>query len=381
MIIPFQDTLRNDEIDDVLANITGEDFRHLDTREDEDGIKSYNIANQERIVRGRMPTLEVINERFARELRTGFYRYIRRSPEVSAQTVKVLKYNEFIRNLVVPTHLSLFSMKPLHGTGLLVVEPSLIFGIVDLMFGGAGRSQARGDQRGYSHTENKVISGLLDVIFEEYTNAWRPVYKHLDLKYLRSEVNTQFVNIANPSEIVVCTDFNIELGGGCASGMVHICFPYSSIEPIRDLLNSTMQGNQTETDVRWVKTLKNEMQKVAVDLVATLAESKHTVGQILELRAGDFIELDVPEKVVLSVDGIPLFEGQHGQNKSHYAVKIDKVLMKESFKTDSELLSEAEDHLLSTIMGPKTKKIGLEKEEESLLARALEMEMKHGESR
>src|SRR5512142_554493 len=233
-----QDFLSQEEVDALLKGVTGEADEEP-TQEEAGGVKSYDLGRQERIVRGRMPTMELINERFARLLRIGLFNYMHRSTEISVGPIRVQKYSEFIRNLVVPTNLNLVTVKPLRGTGLVVFDPNLVFLVVDNMFGGDGRFHTRVEGRDFTPTEQRIIQGLLGVFFAEYQKAWEPVYK-IEFEYVRSEMNTQFANIATPSEIVVAVTFTIELSGNSAE--MHLCLPYSMVEPIRDVLYSTMNS-------------------------------------------------------------------------------------------------------------------------------------------
>ena len=235
------DFLSQDEVDALLKGVTGETDQAETSEDDEAGARSYNLGTQERIVRGRMPTLELINERFARYLRIGLFNFMHRSTDISVGPIRVQKYSEFIRNLVVPTNLNLVAAKPLRGTSLFVLDPNLVFLVVDNMFGGDGRFHTRVEGRDFTPTEQRIIQGLLGVVFTEYARSWKPVFD-ISFEYIRSEMNSQFANIATPSEIVISTTFSLEFGGTVAD--MHICFPYSMIEPIRDLLYSTMQSDQ-----------------------------------------------------------------------------------------------------------------------------------------
>lgn len=217
------DILSQEEVDALLRGVTGED-EDDDSAQDSQGVRGYDIGRQERIVRGRMPTLEIINERFARNLRIGLFNFIRRNAEISVGPVRVQKYSEFIRNLVVPTNLNLVHVKPLRGTGLLIFDPDLVFLIVDNLFGSDGRYHVRVEGRDFTPTEQRIIRRLLEVVFTECQKAWEPVHP-IEFVYLRSEMNTQFANIATPTEVVVAMTFHIELGAG--GGDFHICLPYS----------------------------------------------------------------------------------------------------------------------------------------------------------
>ena len=317
-----EEILSQDEVDALLKGVLGEseeESRH----EDEGGIHSYDIGKQERIVRGRMPTLEIINERFARMFRIGLFNFMRRSAEISVSPVKILKYSEFVRNLVVPTNLNLVRFKPLRGTALLIFDPNLVFLIVDNLFGGDGRFHMRVEGRDFTPTEQRVIQRLLDVTLEEYKKAWDPVHP-LEFEYVRSEMNPQFANIATPSEVVVVTTFNIELGDG--GGDFHVCTPYAMIEPIRDVLSSSMQGEQLEADDRWLRLMAQQVQAAEVDLVANLGSASITLRQVMDMKVGDIIPLLIPKTITAEISGVPVLECHYGAHKGQYAVRVQRVI-------------------------------------------------------
>jgi flagellar motor switch protein FliM len=319
-----QQILSQDEVDALLQGITGESQKlDAESAGPTSGIRDYNLASQERIVRGRMPTMEIINERFARNIRLGLFNLTRRSPEVSIGGIKVQKYSAFLREIVVPTNFNIVSVKPLRGSGLIVCDPSLVFAVIDALFGGAGKYHTRIEGRDFSATEQRVILRLVDCIITEYKKAWAGVYP-VEMEYQRSEMQPQFANIASPSEVVVATSFTLEIGD--ASGTVHFCVPYSTYEPIRDVLYSTMQGDSTEPDKRWVNLLSQQIQSANVDLVAELAHANATVEQLLSFKAGDFIELDMNPVIKAKIDGVPVFDCNYGVSNGKYAVKIDRLL-------------------------------------------------------
>ncbi len=317
------DFLSQDEVDALLKGVTGESDEPESSDEGAGGVRSYNLGTQERIVRGRMPTLELINERFARYLRIGLFNYMHRTTEISVGPIRVQKYSEFIRNLVVPTNLNLVAAKPLRGTSLFVFDPNLVFLVVDNMFGGDGRFHTRVEGRDFTGTEQRIIQGMLNVVFTEYARSWKPVYD-ITFEYIRSEMNSQFANIATPSEIVISTTFSLEFGGTAAD--MHICFPYSMVEPIRDLLYSAMQSDQLSTDQRWILMLRKQLKDAEVEIAANLATTTISLGEILRLKAGDIIPISIPEKITASVDDIPLLEATYGQQGGQYALKIEKFI-------------------------------------------------------
>ena len=315
--------LSQDEVDSLLKGVNGETDdanKHTDAAGE---IRPYNLASQERIVRGRMPTMEIINERFARLFRIGLFNFIRRTPEISVGPVRVLKFGEFIRNLHVPTNLNLIQAKPLRGNGLFIFDPNLIFLVVDNMFGGDGRFHMRVEGREFTQTEQRIIQKMLEVVFETYAKAWETVYP-LEFEFVRSEMNPQFANIATPNEVVIVTSFDIELGGN--GGALHVCMPYSMLEPVKDLLYSTMQGEHMAVDKRWLQLLSKQVQSAHIELIATLGIANLTVEQVLKFHSGDVIPLEVNENITASVDGVPMMECKYGAFNNQYALKIEKML-------------------------------------------------------
>ncbi|KQV80253.1 flagellar motor switch protein FliM [Massilia sp. Root418] len=314
--------LSQEEVDALLKGVNG-DQDDAAAPEEVAGVRTYNLATQERIVRGRMPTLEIINERFARLLRVGLFNFLRRSAEVSVGSVRVSKYSEFIRNLVVPTNLNLVHMKPLRGTALMVFDPGLVFLLVDNLFGGDGRFHTRVEGRDFTQTEQRIILRILDIVFEAYTKSWEPVYP-VEFEYIRSEMNTQFANIATPNEVVVASTFTVELGS--VSGQIHFCMPYSMIEPIRDALTSSLQGEALEVDKRWIRLMTQQIQIAEVELVASLGTAKVSFDEILNMRVGDIIPLNIPASIEATVDGVPVLDCTYGVLNGQYALKVEKLL-------------------------------------------------------
>jgi flagellar motor switch protein FliM len=322
-----QQILSQDEVDALLQGITGESQKLEQEEVSSEGIRDYDLASQERIVRGRMPTMEVINERFARNIRIGLFNFIRKSPEVAIGGIKVQKFSAFLREIVVPTNFNIMSIKPLRGSGLIVCEPTLVFAVIDSLFGGVGKFHTRIEGRDFSPTELRVILRLVEVIGAEFKKAWHGIYP-VELEYQRSEMQPQFANIATPSEIVVTTAFTLEIGE--TSGSVHFCIPYSTLEPIRDVLYSTIQGDSAEPDRRWVNLLKEQIQSAEVDLVAELAKAPATVEQLLSFKPGDFIELDLDPMIQAKIDGVPVFDCLYGTSNNRYAVRIDRLITSSS---------------------------------------------------
>jgi flagellar motor switch protein FliM len=242
---------------------------------------------------------------------------------VSIGTVRVQKYSAFLREIAVPTNFNIVSVKPLRGLGLIVCEPSLVFAVIDALFGGAGKYPTRIEGRDFSATEQRIIRRLLDVVMADYKKAWAGIYP-LELEFQRSEMQPQFANVATPGEIVVSTSFTLEIGE--TSGTIHICIPYATFEPIRDVLYGAMQGDANAPDRRWINLMTQQIQAAEVELVAELAQAPATVEQLLALKAGDFIELDLKPGIQAKVAGVPVLDCHYGTSNGKYALKVDQLL-------------------------------------------------------
>ncbi len=315
--------LSQDEVDALLKGVAGEADEAPSDEPQDSGIRPYNLATEERIVRARMPTFEMVNERFARALRVGLFNFLRRSADVTVAPPRVQKFSDFVRNLVVPTNLNLVQIKPLRGTSLVIFDPNLVFLAVDSLFGGSGQFHNRVEGRDFTQTEMRIIQRLLELVFEEYEKSWKPVHE-IKLEYMRSEMNTQFATIATPNDVVVVTTLNIEFGP--AGGEMHICIPYTSLEPLRDHLYRGIQSDTHETDKRWFGQLQREIQNAEVEMVVTLGRTAVTLEQILNMQSGDVIGIDVPDTMLAEVNGVPVLECRCGVSNGQYAVRVERMV-------------------------------------------------------
>jgi flagellar motor switch protein FliM len=315
--------LSQDEVDALLKGVSGEAEEPVTEAKPQDGVRPYNLATEERIVRARMPTFEMVNERFARQLRLALFNFTRRSADVTVGIPRAQKFSDFVRNLVVPANLNLVQIKPLRGTSLFIFDPNLVFLVVDNLFGGSGQAHARVEGRDFTVTEMRIIQRLLDIVFEEYEKSWKPVHE-IKIEYVRSEMNTQFASIATPNDVVIVTTLNIEFG--TAGGELHLCIPYTSLEPIRDQLCSSIQADAQESDKRWFKQMTREVQNAEVELVVNLGRAAITLEQILNMQQGDVIGFDVPETICAEVDGVPIVECKCGVFNGQYAVRVERMI-------------------------------------------------------
>lgn len=312
-----QDLLSQDEIDALLHGV---DDGIVDTVDEgpPGSAKTYDLTSQDRIVRGRMPTLEMINERFARYTRVSMFNLLRRSADVSVGGVQVMKFGEYIHSLYVPTSLNLVRMRPLRGTCLFILDSRLVFKLVDNFFGGDGR-HAKIEGREFTPTELRVVRMVLEQSFIDLKEAWHAVLD-VDFEYMNSEVNPALANIVSPSEVVVVSTFHVELDGG--GGDLHITFPYSMIEPIREMLDAGFQSDVDDQDERWSKAIREDILDVRVPLCSTVVQRQLKLREILTMQPGDIIPVEMPERMLLRANGVPTFKVQLGSHRGNLSLQV-----------------------------------------------------------
>ena len=311
------DILSQEEIDALLHGVDDGDI-NIESDIVQGDFSDYDLTSQDRIIRGRMPTLELINERFARHTRVSLFNMLRRSAEVSIGGVQVQKFGEYIQTLYVPTSLNMVRMQPLRGMALFVFEAKLVFKLVDNFFGGDGH-HAKVDGREFTPTELRVVQMLLDQAFKDLEEAWKPLFD-INFDCIGSEVNPAMANIVSPSEAVIVSSFHIDLDGG--GGDMHITMPYSMIGPIKDVLDSGMTGDVDEVDERWLKALRRDILRASVDLECTVVEKKMSLREIIDLKKGDVIPVDIPEDLVLRANGVPIYKTRMGTSRGHLGLEI-----------------------------------------------------------
>lgn len=315
--------LSQDEVDSLLSGVDEEEPVVETIVEEQDGVRPYDLASQDRIVRGKMPTLENVHEQFSRLFGARIGSFAGKATEVTAGPIKFEKFSDFMAAQVVPTNLNIIQVKPLRGKGLVICEPQLLCTLVDGLFGGSGKIPSSIEGRAFSPTEQRIIRSLVTSFSHCYGDAWSDIYP-IELEYVRSEMMPQFASIASETEIVVTTRFWIESGE--SSGAIHLCIPYGTLEPIRETLYSAINNDQLEKNGSWVNKLSNQLVSADIELAAVLSHTDITLGELLNLQAGDFIELDLNETLVVSAGGVPFLRCRYGTNEKKYAVKIEDFL-------------------------------------------------------
>lgn len=319
----MDDILSQDEVDALLKGMGGGD---VDTEDDDSAdstsAKVYDFTNQERIVRGRLPALDIINERFARGFQRHFNEMIMTSVEVTAGEVKIIKMIDYLRNLFVPTSLNIYRMNPLNGVALFTIDSKLVFTSVDMYFGGTGLLPFKIEGREYTPVEMSMVRSILDMIAENLRKAWAPVMD-IEIEYMHSEMNPKFASIVDATDMIVVSPIHVRFEG--VEGRVDIVLPYSMLEPVRDKLEEGMSNLQGESDNRWARTLKEEAKNIEVELAVNLLELRISVEDLMHMEKGDVIPIEMPKKVSVKAEGITVLRGKLGESNDKKAVKVEEI--------------------------------------------------------
>lgn len=311
---------------DLLLNgeNQGENSSYEDKLNLDANIKPYDPNTQRRVIRERLHSLEIINERFARQFRSGLFNLLRRSPDVTVGGIKIQPYHEFARNLPVPTNLNLVHLNPLRGTALFVCSPNLVFIAVDNLFGGDGRFPTKVDGREFTPTEQRIINRMLNMALQAYDEAWSSIFP-LKTEYVRSEIQVKFTNItSSPNDIVVTTPFYVEVGSH--SGEFDICIPFSMIEPIRELLMNPPLENSRQENTNWRNTLAQQVKNTELELVSTLVNIPTRLSDVLKMKKDDIISFDKPDLIEAAVDGVPVLSAKYGCRENQYALQVENLI-------------------------------------------------------
>ncbi|MCP4296840.1 MAG: flagellar motor switch protein FliM [Proteobacteria bacterium] len=319
--------LSQNEVDALLKGIAGgdmdDDFDLPDM--DENAVIPYDLTSQDRIIRGRMPTLEIIHDRFVRMFRLTLSSALRKVVDISVRSTELIKFGEFLKTLPVPSSLNLFRMNPLRGNAIMVLETRLVFTLIDIFFGGTGELEVKAEGRDFTPIENKIVKRVVISALEDLQNAWRPVFP-VQVAYTRSEINPQFVAIVPHSEVVVVVTFDVEMGK--APMTLTVCIPYSLIEPIRSKLDSGFQSDQNESDNVWANRFKDNLDEAEINVLVTLGQSEITVEDFLALKVGDIISIEQESNkpLEIKIEGVTKYKGFQGTYKGNQAIKVSELV-------------------------------------------------------
>jgi flagellar motor switch protein FliM len=312
------EVLSEEEKDALMAGVNSGEVGGNAAVKDGEAVP-YDLISQDRIVRGRLPVLEKINERLIRQLQQGFEKMLKRPVDVSVAELRTVKVSDYIHALDIPMSLNFVHVDPLPGEALFVFDPYLVYSIVDFYFSGTGQQQGRVEGRDFTPTETRVIRLALDSVFLGLKDAWEQVLA-VECKYLKSESNPQFSCMATSREMMVVSSF--QLGFGDVGGVLDICLPFTMIDPVRGLLDGGRQKSKLDIEKIWLTNLQQKVQEATVEIYGTIADTEVSLRDVFNLHAGDVIPVSMPEQVTLKVDGVAMFSGRFGVHKGHNAVKV-----------------------------------------------------------
>ena len=289
------------------------------------GVVQYDLANQDRIIRGRMPTLDIIHDRFIRLFRMTLSNSLRKMANISVNSTGPLKFSEFMNSLPLPSCLNILRLDPLRGAAVMVIESKLLYALVDSFFGGNDVPYTKIEGKDFTQIEIKIARRVVLTAIDDLEKAWEPVYP-LKIGYSRTEINPQFVAVVPPSDVVIATTFDVELEK--VSGTIKIVIPYATLEPIKSKLSVGFQSEQLEVDFIWINRIKEQIMGTTANLLVKLGGADITVRDLMELEPGDIIQLhsDATLPLDVLVEGLPKFKGIPGLSKGNRAIKITDIL-------------------------------------------------------
>ncbi|HPA15810.1 MAG TPA: flagellar motor switch protein FliM [Desulfobacterales bacterium] len=322
----MSEILTQEEVDNLLSGMSsGKVEVETDTETVDEDVPAYDFESPKQVIRNRLPTFEIINDRFATEARDSLSNILHHTMDIHTESINTLKFSEFGRSLPVPTSLHVFRMDPLRGHALLVLESQLVYNLIDTFFGGKATGKAKIEGREFTTIESIMIRKVVSACLKNMENSWKPV-EHIKTVYIRSEVNPQFAAVALPTDLVLVVKFEVELEK--SKGMISMCFPYSMIEPIHGKLAAGYQSDALEIDDNYRAGLKAIILNSSVECRIELGRTEITGDRLLHLKIGDIIQLDqdADKSVLALVEDIPKFKGYAGIQRGLQAFSIDKKL-------------------------------------------------------
>jgi len=325
--------LDQDEVDALLQGLSdGQIESGKGSGEVPEGVVPYDFASQEKTVRGRMPSLEMVNEKFCNRVRGPLLNILRKGVEIEAQGIESVKYEEFVRNLTLPSSINIFTMSPLRGHGILVMDPSLVYLIVDNYFGGSGRFYTRIEGREFTIVEQSVIKKVVDVILKTLSASWKTLCT-VDFKYEKSEMNPHFVNVIEAVEIMMVSAFHMEIESSTnddKKNTFFFCIPYLSVESIKERLYGRAGNAALGADEGWTARLRRHVEHVPLHVDSEVGVTSIKLSEVQKLKLGDVILLDkrIDEPFEFKIEGNARFLGRPGVSCNNYALEIQSVIDK-----------------------------------------------------
>ncbi len=333
--------LSQSEVDALLAAVTegdvpaggagsgqggGGNIKNLN--QNDKNVISYDLTSQDRIIRGRLPQLEVIYEKFMRSFRVSLSAALRKIASITLTSTEFLKFGEFINTLPIPTCMSVLRFNNLRGSAIFVIEAKLAYALVDSFFGGADRPYAKIDGKEFTPIELQIVKKVVELAINDLEISWSTIEK-IDCSFQRTEINPQFVGIVPPTDVVIASTFDVELEQ--ASGTIAIVIPYSTIEPIKQKLSTGFQVESDQTDKKlWTSIIKEQLLETDVDIKVNLGETEVKLRDLMNLKVGDVIPLtqDSSGELDVQVENVKKFKGYYGVHHGTVAMQITRQIEK-----------------------------------------------------
>lgn len=321
--------LSQDEIDALLNGVVSGEVETAPAPEavaaSTTGVKGYDLLNQERIIRGRMPTLEMINDRFVRRQGVAWTGVLREAIEFVVVGTQVIKFGEFLKKIPMPSSLNVFHMAPLRGSGLFVMDAFLVYLLVDYFFGGKGQTHVKPEGRDFTIVQVRMIKKLLLLALADLEKAWQAIMP-VTVEYVRSESNPQFAMVVTASEVVIVVTLQVIIGETTRD--LFVVYPYSMLEPIKEKLYSGLVSDQLEQDGSWNNKFRDLIHECELPIAVKLGSTTVTVQDVLNFAPGDVVMLDQRpgDPLECYVEDYLKFLGSPGVFKGNHACRVTKVL-------------------------------------------------------
>lgn len=291
-------------------------------------VVSYDLTSQDRIIRGRLPQIEVIYEKFMRAFRVSLSGALRKIASISLTSTEFLKFGEFINTLPLPTCMSVLRFGNLRGSALMVIESKLAYALVDSFFGGSDRPYTKIDGKDFTPIELSIVRKVVELGINDLEMAWASVEK-IGCSFVRTEVNPQFVGIVPPTDVVIASTFDVELEN--ATGTISMVIPYSTIEPIKQKLSTGFQVESDQTDKKlWTSIIRDQLLDTSVEVRVNLGETEIQLEDLTHLKVGDVIPLtqDATGELTINIENVPKFKGYYGNHHGTVAVQVTRLIEK-----------------------------------------------------
>ena len=324
----MEQILSQDEVDALLKGISGGEIEEPEEPIDTEalGYQAYDFTRQERIVQVKMPAMEAISDAFMRAVRTSLSTTLRRIIDLTSAPIELERFGAFVRTLPVPSSLQIFRMAPFRGHALIVLEPKLVFTLVENFLGGTGTRNIRIEGRDFTAIEQRLIRRVVNLLLNDLEKAWYSL-QPLKVQYIRSEINPQFAKICQPEDVVIISRYDVDMDR--AVGSITVCIPMSNLESVKGKLLTTFQREQSDEDISIKRVLSENIKNIPVEFVVELGHATISAGDVMELVVGDIIQLERRTDDLLPgfVAGQRKYMGTPGVHRGNNALLIKKKVL------------------------------------------------------